>query len=249
MDDVSLVKIVHPHVIDSEEWSLLRMSDRSAGDLEGFDEALKEMFDSETSTSVVAQHNEDGLFNATSGGSLMVWDGGSLSFLDGFKDSARPTDFSDDDISAIGDHTDTVTSPEGFVRDGLDESKSPKNFSGQEHDDDDAVVLQESHTCHIAPVLVDDQNLKASPCPFLECPTRMVSSDDEHPSLFVQSDDEAFAVQEEEFVFNISLLPLMFEKGLVVPWDDIRDSPSALIQDASAAPTHEDVSSIPCSAW
>lgn len=149
------------------------------------------MFDSETSTSVAAQHNENGLFNATSGGSLMVWDGGSLSFLDGFKDSARPTDFSDDVISAIGDHTDTVTSPEGFVRDGLDQSKSSMNFSGHDDDDDDddAVVLQESHTCHIAPVLVDDQNLKASPCPFLERPTRMVSSDDEKPSIFVLSDD------------------------------------------------------------
>lgn len=185
----------------------------------------KETFDSETCiTSLVAQKHEDGLFNATASESLLVWDGGSLSFLDDFKDNEMPKDFSDDDVSTIGDQTDIVIVPEGFERDSLNESEPPVDFSDCK-DDAFFFVLQETHT----PGLVDNLNRKASP--FLDHPTRMISADD------VQPDDEAFVSQEDEFVFNISLLPLMFDKGLVVPWDYIIDSPSDIVQNASSATT------------
>jgi hypothetical protein len=191
-DDYSYVKTVDLPVMEADEWSLVNMSEMSDdGLLKGindWEEELEETFDSENTTRVVAQHDEDGHFDGTGGESLMVWEGGSLSFLDGFKDREILGDFSDDDISAIGDQTDIVT-----------------------------------------PDIVDDPNRNASR-PFLNRPTRVVSSDDETPCIIVQpNNNEAFEVPGDEFVFNISLLPLTFDKGLVVPWDNISDGPSALL--------------------
>jgi hypothetical protein len=250
-DDDSSVETVHRLVMESEDWSLGSISERSHDDLKGIDdwEALKDTFDSgENSKSAVVQHDEDGLFNATAGESLMVWDGGSLSFLDRFKDSEMPKDFSDDDVSAIGDQRDNATAPEGFVRDDLEESEAPVDFSGH-NDHSSVVVLQDSHTCTIAPSLVGDLNRNAS-CPILDHPTRIVYSDDEMPCIVVQPDDnEAFVVPEEEFVLNISLLPFTFDKSLVVPWDNISNSPSAIVQDTSATPIHENMSSMTSSEW
>jgi hypothetical protein len=206
-------------------------------------ETLSDTFDSETSANVVQDENDD-----SDTVTALIWDGGSLSFLDGFKESEIPTDFCDDDISAIvlqveteatADGSDGLLSDESLsFRDSLKEGEMIMDFL----DDDisSVVVPQDSNTCTIAPTPVDERNRNTS-YSFLDHSTGMVSVDDEKPcTLFgVQPNNEACAVvaaPEEEFDLGSSLFALTFNVGFVVPWDNGSDK-STNVMEANAPTT------------
>lgn len=206
-------------------------------------ETLSDTSDSETSASVVQDENDD-----SDTVTALIWDGGSLSFLDSFKESEIPTDFCDDDISAIVLQVETEVTADGSdgllsdellsFRDSLKEGEMIMDFLND--DISSVVVPQDSNTCTIAPTPVDERNRSAS-CSFLDHPTGMVSMDDEKPcTLFgVQLNNEACAVvaaPEEEFDLGSSFFALTFNVGFVVPWDNGNDK-STNVMEANAPTT------------
>jgi hypothetical protein len=257
IDDDSSLETVHPPTVDGEDWSLGSMSKVSDDDFKGMDdwETLTDTFVSEPSTSVIVQHG-DNASRFVTGREGLIWDGGSLSFLDGLKDSAMPTDFGDDDISAIAEQAETQPTTAVVSREVCIDSESLFGRTFEEHevpmdvsdddddddDDDDSVVfLKVSHPTNIVPASVDDQNRNVSRS-YLDRPTRMVSLDDETPCNVVQSENEACAVvaaPEEEFDLDASLLSFEFNAGLVVPWDTSNRKQSATLQGANVPTTSD----------
>jgi hypothetical protein len=249
MDDDSSLETLHPPMVDGEDWSLGSMSKVSDDDVKGMDdwETLTDSFVSEPSTSDVVQHGNNGSSLVT-GREGLIWDGGSLSFLDGLKDSAVPTDFGDDDISAIVEQADTQHTAAVISREVCIDAESLFGRTFEEHEvpmdvsddgDDSVVFLKVSRPTTIAPAPVDDQNWNGSRS-FLDRPTRMVSLDNEMICNLVQSENEACAVvaaPEEEFDLDASLLSFDFNAGLVVPWDTSNEKQSATLQGANVPGT------------
>jgi hypothetical protein len=180
-------------------------------------ETLTDTFDIETSSSVALAHFDNGSVIVTAGESL-VWDGGSLSFLDGLKDSEMSTDFGDDDISAIAFQADSETDAVVPAPLGSIDADSLLDV-----DVDSFIDFQiSSHRTIMALAPVDDLNRNATSS-YLDRRTHMVSLDDEASCIVVQNEACAVAAPAEELNLDSTLLSFTFEADVVVPWDSCNE--------------------------
>jgi hypothetical protein len=178
----------------------------------------------------------------------MSWDGGSLSFLDGLKDSDMPPDFEDDDISAIlveagSEASAVVSAPQGSIdADGLfgrafEQREIRRNLQVDSFID----FQQHGRATSMPPTPVNDLSRNSSRL-LLDRQTRMVSLDDELSCIDVHPNSEAFAdveALEEEFDLESLFLSFPFDGDIVVPWDNDNEKQSTMLQNAEAISTND----------